>query len=270
MEFLKRIKSFILTKHFLKQFGLMLLAYLLVVGGTVFYLDSYTNHGQQIVVPNLVGKNIAEIGSQLENLDLNYEILDSIYDPKKPEGTILEQDPLPTALSMVSVKEDRIIRLSVSKKSRLVEMPSLIDKSQRFAESILKNRGLKFKVQYQPSNEANGAVLSQLFKGKSVQEGTRIPIGSTIVLVVGKNDAGEPVEIPNLYGLTIYEAKDRLANLGSFGFLPVCDGCVTQEDSLVARISSQSPEYIEGILIPAGTTITVYATKNFVGEGQNP
>jgi hypothetical protein len=85
MEFLKRIKSFILTKHFLKQFGLMLLAYLLVVGGTVFYLDSYTNHGQQIVVPNLVGKNIAEIGSQLENLDLNYEILDSIYDPKKPE-----------------------------------------------------------------------------------------------------------------------------------------------------------------------------------------
>ena len=96
------------------------------------------------------------------------------------------------------------------------------------------------------------------------------PIGSTIVLIVGKNGQGEPVDIPNLYGLTIFEAKDRLATLGSFGFLPVCEGCLTYEDSLASRIESQSPEYIEGIQIPAGSTITVYATKNFTGDGQNP
>jgi len=78
------------------------------------------------------------------------------------------------------------------------------------------------------------------------------------------------LEIPNLYGMTIYEAKDRLASLGSFGFLPVCDGCLTREDTLAARIDSQSPEYIEGILIPAGSTITVYATLNFSGDIQEP
>ena len=117
---------------------------------------------------------------------------------------------------------------------------------------------------------AEPAVLEQLYKGKSIKEGTRIPIGSTITLIVGQNDAGEPVEIPNLYGLTIFEARDRLSQLGSFGYLPVCDACLTYEDSLAARIESQSPEYIEGILIPAGTTITVYATKNFSGDGENP
>ena len=172
--------------------------------------------------------------------------------------------------SLVHVKEGRVIRFRVSKKTRSVEMPSLVDKSQRFAESILENRGLKIRIQYRPTNEANGAVLEQLYKGKSIKEGTRVPIGSTITLIIGKNDAGEPVEIPNLYGLTIFEARDRLTQLGSFGFLPVCDACVTYEDSLAARIESQSPEYIEGILIPAGSTITVYATKNFSGEGQNP
>lgn len=270
MEFLKKLKSFIWSRHFLKHFGLVILAYLLIIGVTVFYLDSFTNHGQQIQVPNLVGKNVNSVRADLEGLDLQYEVLDSIYDPSKPEGTILDQDPDATQFSKVFVKEGRVIRVRVSKKSRLVEMPSLIDKSQRFAESILKNRGLKFRIETKPTNEANGAVLDQRYKGVTVKEGTRIPIGSTVILVVGRNDIGLPTEIPNLYGLTIFEAKDRLASLGSFGFLPVCDACITYEDSLAARIESQSPEFIEGIFIPAGSTITVYATKNFPVEGQTP
>lgn len=270
MEFLKKLRTFIWSKHFLKHLGLVALSYLVIVSITVFYLDSSTNHGEQIVVPNLIGRDVNSVRAELEELGLQYEVLDSIYDPSKKEGTILDQDPDPTKFSLVHVKEGRIIRVRVSKKSRLVEMPSLVDKSQRFAESILENRGLKFRIQYKPTNEANGAVLEQLFKGKMVKEGSRIPIGSTITLIVGKNDAGEPTEIPNLYGMTIFEAKDRLAQLGSFGFLPVCDECQTYEDSVAARIESQSPEYIEGIMIPAGSTITVYATKNFAGDGQNP
>lgn len=270
MEFIKKLRSLIWSKYFLKHLGLVVLAYLVIIGITIFYLDSFTNHGQQIQVPNLVGKNVNSVRSEIEGLDLQYEVLDSIYDPSKPEGTILDQDPSPTIFSKVSVKEGRVIRVRVSKKSRLVEMPSLVDKSQRFAESILKNRGLKYKIEYKATNEANGAVLDQIYKGRTVEEGIKIPIGSTIILIVGKNDVGIPTAIPDLYGLTIFEAKDRLSLLGSFGFLPVCEGCVTREDTLAARINSQSPEFIEGIFIPAGSTITVFATKNFVDDRQAP
>ena len=270
MEFFKKVKAFVFTKHFLKHLGLVALAYFLIVSFTVFYLDAYTNHGDKVFVPNFIGRNVDQVKAELEELGLEYEILDSIYKPSKKEGTILVQDPDPTKKSMVYVKEGRTIRFRVSKRSQLVEMPSLVDKSERFAESILKNRGLKYTIEYQTTNEANGAVLEQLFKGHTVREGTRIPIGSVIRLVVGKNDGGEPVEIPNLYGLTIFEARDRLASLGSFGFMPVCDECLTYEDSLAARIESQSPEYIEGILIPSGITITVYATKNFKDDNQTP
>ena len=162
MAFLKKLKAFIFTKYFLKQLGLVILAYILIVGITIFYLDSFTNHGQKIQVPNLIGRNVSTIQTELEELDLQFEVLDSIYDPSKTEGTILDQDPAATIFSKVFVKEGRVVRVRVSKKSRLVEMPSLVDKSQRFAESILKNRGLKYRIQYQPSNEANGAVLEQL------------------------------------------------------------------------------------------------------------
>jgi beta-lactam-binding protein with PASTA domain len=261
MDLLKKLKSFVWTKSFLKKLGIVLLSYLLIITLVVFYLDSYTDHGQKIDVPNVKGMNFDKASTLLTDLDLTCEVLDSIYDPSKPEGTILDQDPIATSFSSVYVKEGRIIRVRVSKKSRLIEMPSLVDKSQRFAESILKNRGLKFRVQYKPTNEANGAVLGQMYKGKEIKEGVRIPIGATIKLIVGKNDEAEPMDIPNLVGLTIFEAKERLASMGNFGFFPVCPDCITYEDSVAARIQSQSPEYLEGIQIPGNSTITVYAAK---------
>ncbi len=262
MDLLNKIKAYVWTRVFLKKVGLVVLFYLLVITITVFYLDAYTNHGEMIKVPNLVGKNVGYASAQLEELGLEYEVLDSIYDPSKPQGTILDQDPDPTALSNVHVKEGRIIRLRVSKKTRLIEMPSLVDKSQRFAESILKNRGLKYRLQYKPTNEADGAVLDQLYKGKVIKEGVRIPIGSTVTLIIGRNEQGAPVDIPNLVGLTIFEAKERLQSMGNFGFFPVCPDCLTYEDSVVARIQSQSPEFVEGTQVAGGSTFTVYASKN--------
>lgn len=263
MELFQKIKAFVLTKHFAKHAGLVILTYIVIIGGAIFYLDAYTNHGEKIEVPNLVGKNVNTINDIIEENDLQFEILDSIYDPKKPEGTILEQDPLPTKLSQVFVKEGRIIRVRVSKKSRLVEMPSLIDKSVRFAQSVLKNRGLECEIEYVPSVESNGAVMEQRYKGKKIKEGERIPIGATIVLVVGQSEGGEPVQVPNLYGLTISEAKARLSGIPSLVFNLNCPDCMNAADSSNARIESQSPEFIEGVLSPAGTTVTVNASKNF-------
>ncbi len=270
MDLIKKIINFIWTKRFAKHLGLIVLIYFLTVSAVVFYLDTYTNHGQKIAVPNLLGKNVKNIQAVLEANNLKYEVLDSIYDPKLVEGTIIDQDPAPTNISSVSVKEGRIIRVRVSKRSRLVEMPSLIDKSIRFAESVLKNRGLRYKIEYRPSSEANGAVLDQLFNGKKIKEGVKIPIGSIITVIVGRNEGGQPVSLPNLYGLTIFEARDRLASISSLNFMPICPDCLTYEDSLVARIESQTPEFIDStFFVPAGTTITVFARKNFQG-GQTP
>ena len=160
------------------------------------------------------------------------------------------------------MKSGRIIRVRVSKRTRLVEMPSLIDKSQRFAESVLKNRGLKFRVQYVPTSEANGAVLKQLYKGTEIKEGTRIPIGSVITIVVGENESGQPTEVMDLVNSTISEARGRLQGTSLNFQIGSCDGCVTGEDSTSAIIYSQSPEYLEGVMLPAGTTIMVNASKS--------
>lgn len=262
----KKIKEFVWSKRFLKNFGILIGIYFIIVFGTMWYLSSYTNHGEKVAVPNLIGKNVNSIVSQLEDLDLNYEVLDSIYDPKKVEGTIISQDPLPTHISTVSVKSGRIIRLRVSKKTQLVEVPNCIDKSQRFAENILKNRGFRFKIEYKSTTEADGAVMNQYYKGKKVAEKTRIPIGSTIKLIVGRNVGGEAIPIPDLMGITIFEAKSRLSGMSNLSYVLVCDGCTTVADSAAAVVESQSPEYTEGLFIPSGSTITVFARKGGIQE----
>lgn len=262
MELWQKIKSFVWSKHFLKHSGYIVITYIVIVGGTILYLDAFTNNGEKIKLPNLVGMPSAKAQAALEELDLKMELLDSVYRPDLPAGTILEQDPLPTVKSLVYVKSGRIIRVRVSKRTRLVEMPSLIDKSQRFAESVLKNRGLKFRIQYVPTSEANGAVLKQLYKGAEIKEGTRIPIGSTITIVVGENESGQPTEVMDLVNLTISEARGRLQGTSLNFQIGSCDGCANGEDSTSAIIYSQSPEYLEGVMLPAGTTIMVNASKS--------
>jgi beta-lactam-binding protein with PASTA domain len=264
MEFLRKLKLFFWSKHFAKHFGLVILFYLVIISVTIFYLNAYTNHGQKIKLPNYIGRDLKSAKSDVEALGLQYEVLDSIYDPTKPEGTILEQDPEATAISQVYVKEGRIIRFRVSKNRELVEVPSLINKDEKLAIDILKVKQFNYVIQRKPTTEADGAVLEQLFNGKPIKPKDRLLIGSTIVLVIGENKRQNTVNIPNLYGLTILEAKQRLQGLGMNNLLVVCTDCFTSEDSTVARISSQSPEYLEDYQYAIGTTVTITASRNFV------
>jgi len=266
MGIFQNIKAFVKTKQFFKHLGLIILAYFTVIIFVIYYLDSYTSHGQKIEVPNLVGKNVSSVQSILDELDLEYEVVEVKYDPKKIKGTILGQDPRATSLSSVFVKEGRIIRLKISKATDLVEMPDLISKSERFALQVLKNRGLKYEIEYKKSSESDGAVLNQKFKGRVIKSGEKIAIGSVIVLTVGRNEGGEPVQVPNLFGLTIEEAQVIFANTSGLTLFTVCPDCLTQSDSLRARIESQAPDFEESVLSPFGTTVTVYANPNFKGE----
>lgn len=259
MGLFQKLKTFIWSKHFLKHSAYIVLAYIVIVFILVLYLDASTSHGTKIEVPNVVGMTTSSAKQKLEELELQMEILDSVYKPDLAPGTIVTQDPQATSLSTVSVKPGRIIRVQVSKKTRLVEMPGLVDRSERFAESVLKNRGLKCKKNFVPTSESNGAVLKQLYLGVEIAEGTRIPVGSTITLVVGQNNAAQPVNLIDLNGLTISEAKARLSGISLHILVGSCIGCYNASDSTAATITSQSPEYLEGSLVAPGTTITVSA-----------
>ena len=265
---LRLVISFVKTKHFWKHFGLVILFYLVMVFAAILYLDFATSHGEKIAVPNFVGLSGEKAKQRIEGLDLTYQILDSIYDPKLPEGTVIEQLVEPTSLSQVYVKSGRIIGLRLSKRNQLVEMPSLLHKQIQFAQSILEQRGLRFIIQYQPTAEANGSVLEQRYKGRRIKEGDRLPIGAVVTLIVGQNDEGEPIALQNFIGLTMSEARYIFDTLCVSSYSFICPDCLTSQDSAAARIFSQSPEYIEGTTVFKSTQFILSMQKE--GDGQNP
>ena len=232
------------VKLSLINLGLGVLFYFIVIFSTMKYLDVYSNHGEEIAVPNLVGKKSSVAKMQLEDLGLSYEILDSIYDPSLPNGIVKQQMIEPTSISKVKVKENRVIGLRLSKKTELTEMPDLMFKHVDFAQGILENRGFSSRIQYKPTKEANGSVLDQKYNGKSITKGTRIPIGSEITLIVGQNEVGVLVELPNVVGMNYQDAISLLGSKGLQSISTICNDCETLQDTLSAVVFGQSPEYM--------------------------
>lgn len=264
MSRFKNIKEFIKTKHFIKQVGLVILTYLLIVGGTLLYLDIRTHHGEKIAVPNLIGKHSDNIEELLDDSGLEYIIIDSIYRPELPAGTIVKQIPEATSRTKVFVKSSRILEISLSKRLRLVIIPDLIHKSKRYAESILKNRGLNFRFKYIISPNDIDAVISQKYNGRKAVEGLKVPYGSIIDIVLGKASKDEPFEVPDLYGLTLAQADSATIDLPSVSLIiGECLGCKSKRDSLSARVTGQTPEYFEGNTRPPGSDIVIFLDKNF-------
>lgn len=268
MTFVQKLGNFIVSKAFLMSLVLIILFWIVLILGSILSFDSFTNHGQKIKVPVLVSEDRTELVnvSQLEKLlsgkELGYEVLDSIYNPDLIKGTIIYQDPLPTEINGQYVKSGRVIKVRVSKRTRDVSVPKLVNKSQRYAESILSIVGLRFKAKYVPS-DANGAVISMYYKGNPVKAGQKLPINSVLELTIGKKSGGALINVPNLNGLTISEAKQRLIDSSSFNLYVACTECLTAADSAIAKINAQNPVAGEGSMAPEGSTITAFATLNF-------
>ena len=175
--------KFIFSKTFLKQLGLALVVFLIILYAFTKWLASTTNHDEFTEVPNLEGKKLAITKSLLDERSLTLgDIEYKDYNPKFPKEAIVEQSPLAGA----KVKMGRKIYITVNKSEyRLVRIPGLKDQTKRQAESTLRAIGFKIgKVTYKP-HFAEDAVLELKNKGKKIKENDKLPYTSVIDLVLG-------------------------------------------------------------------------------------
>ena len=256
MSKIKNISAFLFSKHFVKHFGLVLLFYVVVILSLFFYLNYSTNHGEKIFLPNFIGTNSEDAKNKIKNLGLEYQILDSVYDITKPPGTIIDQNPMGTSISNIYVKKGRAISFRVTKSTKLVDMPSLVDKQIQFAETVLTARGLKYIIKYKIISERSGAVIEQLYLGRQIKPGEQIQIGSQITLIVGQKDEEKSMPIPDLVGLDMAACLVIFDSL-KCPYLMRFDECLTLEDSLAARVLMQSPEFIPGTKTFRSNTIVI-------------
>lgn len=177
----------------------------------IFSLRWCTHHNQSKTVPAVVGKSFDEAKDLLEDAGFDVEIQDSIYTDTTKPLTVIKQ--VPEADEMVKV--NRTVYLTVNRAvPPSVDMPYLVGYSYRSAEMALKNANLRVgDTSYRP-DFARDAVLEQRYNGNIITPGTKIPMGSTISLVLGDGVGNQQFAVPSLIGMTYSNAK---AFLGSYG-----------------------------------------------------
>jgi beta-lactam-binding protein with PASTA domain len=225
-------------------------------------LDSFTNHGVKIEVPNLIGLDVDDVEDSLSNLNLRYEIRDSVFSDIYPTGIVIQQDPKPNTDDFPShVKPNRRIYLTIVKRQQSFKIiPDLITKvtSKTIGKSRLEILGFNVELQMRDHKDRD-KVLEILYKESSVDPGQKIPRGSDLILVFGSGKKGKPIELPDFKGMNVELALRTANNLGLEIDIHYYDTIMDAKDSISAVVFNQYPdlELNEKSIISTGSVVVL-------------
>jgi len=240
----------------LKNFLIATAIIVVLAWGALIGVDFYTHHGESEIIPDLRGSYVEEAEILLAKKGLYPMVIDSVYVRDKKLGTIIDQ--IPPANS--SVKRNRPIYLIINSRSvRQVTLPEINDVSYRQADAMLQSLGLSVSnVEYAPS-EFKDLVTDVKFHGRSISPGTRIPEGSSVVLVVGSGLGNSQALVPSLKGLGLEEATQEILSasliIGSVQYDVPANG--NENEYFIYR---QRPA--AGESLSTGSRVDVYLTKD--------
>lgn len=202
-------------------------------------------------VPNVVGKQVTVAKHILEDNHLRVSVSE-VSNPDVPAGQVISQSPEANE----QVKEQRTVHLVVSKGVGDITMPDITGMTIDQARSRLKNLGLvigKISAGTDDSKE-DGVILMQSPPGDS-----KVTKGATVDITVNRVKS-KKVELPNLVGMTVKDAKDALASLG-------LNAAISGAGDDTAVITQQSPE--AGSSLDANTSVALTAEAKKAAPAAN-
>lgn len=233
------------------------LVVLCIVLGIMLFLNKYTRHGVEIIVPNVTGLYLEEAKAVIEAERLHLCITDTTYSNKTPLGTLVEQDPRAGS----KVKPGRVVYVIHNAYARKpIALPSLQDVSLRQAQRTLQALEINIaNISYVPSTFKD-IVLEVRKGGQKVMVGSHLEEGDSITLVVGNGESENKVSTPNIVGCSLAEATTKLRNSSlGLGFIEY-DIEPTAENEANYIVYSQSPK--SGTIIEVGTPVGVKLSMN--------
>ena len=233
----------------------------LVVDGLI--MPTYTRHDVSIRVPTVENRPFEEARSLMKERDLRVQRQVGRYNPNVERGIVVDQTPLPNS----KVKPGRRVYLTVNAgELPSVRLPDLTGMSVREAKNRLSSLGLVVGTVQEdpiPSPYANTITKQAPTPGDSLKE------GKTVNLWYSTGLGEEEVEVPNVVGYTIGDARDFLlrselrsvvvdTNLTSTEARPKNVDVDSLEQEIYVRDQGRSP----GSSVRAGTEIRLFTTTD--------
>lgn len=181
-----------------------------------YIMPAYTNYDEGLTVPDVSQISLQEAQERLTSYGLRYEVAERRSNTAYPADYVIDQTPAPSEI----VKPNRKIYLTVNTQSNpTVTVPDVVDLSYRNARIQLQNYGLQVGTVSYESSQFKNSVLRQ-----SVPAGKVVPKGTIVDLAVSDGLGEKMVQIPNIKGLRLSEAQQKLQQaglrVGEFRFKP--------------------------------------------------
>ena len=177
-----------------------LIAYM-IVAFVVFPADIIPDDA---VVPNVVGDSYEEAVKTLSRAGFTVQRGESRFTPSAPARQVLQQEPAGGSRE----KTGTVVILHVSSGQRSGTVPSLVGGTRQQALLAIQNAGLEMgRLELVHSDKPAGQVLST-----TPAAGERLTLPARVDLTVSRGPA--TLELPNLIGQTLPQARTRLQTLG--------------------------------------------------------
>ena len=197
-------------KNKAKKIVLIVLLCLLIFFGAMFGTWKLLTGGRtkEVQIPSLVGTNIEEAKTKLDELKLKYEITEEYSPEGKEEGTILSQEP--KYQDNYKINETEVIKLVVSKGIEMVAVPKVAGDAKDDAISKLEEANLKVEI----AEEINEKVQEGVVIKQEPAANEQISKDSTVKIYVSLGRGIKEVTVPYVVGKQEAEAKKALEAAG--------------------------------------------------------
>ena len=240
---------------------LIIIATILVValGITLGFLGmkKFMEGGKDVKIPNVVGEKVEDAKSKLEGLGL--KVLEVTEESDQEKGIVLKVDPNVDS----TVKTGSEVKLTVSGGEGQIKVPNFAEMNLDSVKRTLKSLGLELgSVDEEYSDSVpRGEVISQSPNAnESVDKGSKV----NVTISKGKEIKSETINIPDVSGKSVEEAKSILSNAG-VGVNPV-KGEAAKSEGEAGKVYSQSQS--GSLTIKQGEKVTI--TINYHGDYVKP
>ena len=188
------------------------LATLVIVGiiaAAAFFVIPSFSKPSYVVVPTVLGKTFEEAKVILEEKKLQVTLAGEEVSDTYEAGQVMKQTPKQEE----AVKPGTVISLVVAKENETAKeviVPDVIGSNSADAQRALEERGLIAKLEWAYNDELErSTVISHI-----PAAGTTVSEGDIITLVISKGPEVILVKVPDLYNLTVEQARLKLNNEG--------------------------------------------------------
>jgi len=149
----------------------------------LLFIDVFTSHGQEKLVPEVRNMSLEQAIDKLEAAGLDWEIADSTnWNENYKPGVVMDQEPKAGSF----IKAIRTVYLNVNAMHpRIVSFPKMQDTPINQSLASLHSMGFKNIEIDTVASAYSGLIVAVLVNGRQIAPGTGVPINAMIRLSVG-------------------------------------------------------------------------------------